>query len=109
MRREVENHVQKSCPENDKKANSLALRELYVPYHVHGKDKNVDIGHSARKTMDKECDLGIPAGSAGRIPIRGYRVALLNHLLIFSSSLVFVFGKCIGEVLGGEREGNLQI
>jgi hypothetical protein len=108
-RGKVGNHLQKSCPEDNKKANSLALRELYVPYHVHGKNKNVNIGHSVRKTMDKECDFGIPAGSTGRIPISRYRVALLNHLLTFSRSLVFVFGKCIGEVLGGEREGDLRI
>jgi hypothetical protein len=81
VRGEFWNHLQKSCPEDNKKANSLALRELYVPYHVHWKDKNVNIGHSVRKTMDKERDFGIPAGSTGRIPISGYRVALLFHLL----------------------------
>ena len=90
------NHLQKSCPEDNKKANSLALRELYVPYHVHGKDKDVNIGHSVRKSMDKECDFGIPAGSTGRIPISRYRVALLIHLLTFQVSLVFVFARRIG-------------
>ena len=106
MRGIVGNHLQKSCPEDNKKANSLALRELYVPYHVHGKDKDVNIGHRVRKSMDKECGFGIPAGSTGRIPISGYRVALLFRLLTFPIWLVFVSRKCIG-VEG--REGDLRI
>jgi hypothetical protein len=104
MRGKVGNHLQKSCPEDNKKANSLALRELYVPHHVHGKDKDVNIGHSVRKSMDKECDFGIPAGSTGRIPISRYRVALLFHLLTFPISLVFVFANCIGVEVGREKE-----
>jgi hypothetical protein len=96
MREKVGNHVQKSCTEDDKKANSLAFRELDVPYHVHREDKDVNIGHSVRKAMDEECRFGIPADSMGRMPITGYRVALLIHLLTLEIFLVFVFAICLG-------------
>ncbi len=99
------NHVQKSCTKNDKKANPLAFREFYVPYHVHGKHENVNIGNGVRKTMDKERNFGVPAGSTGRIPISRYRVALLIHLLTFLISLLFAFATCIGVEVG--RKGGL--
>jgi hypothetical protein len=108
MRGKGRNHVQKSCTENNKKANSLPFRELYVPDHVHRKHKNVNIGHSVRKTMDKECDFGIPAGSTGRIPISRYRVALLIHLLTFSSSRVRIFHMYRSRSRGREGEGTYE-